>query len=341
LKRSTDARSGAINASTVFAVTLAIIAGLIFAWVFKTVFLTKPKAPATPVEPTYRVTVMAISVSDNTRIGPLQVKRINVSKAKYDEYKAEQKTKGAMLVGNQPISRVTRDTLRAEEPIYESQLKEMHYPEAVSKKLEPGKVASIVEVPSRNSMVQVEDRVDLLCTVTNTNPQLGPVETRTAVMAKNVRVVARFNTTRDAPTAPRGVTRPYTLEVTPYRYGLIELAKAVGGIFALRIHDRGGDSLAGSATPEEQEDPAGDQPVTTEDLVKVFGFEPQQAPKYFEVESFNGVTQVPGRHVFQQPGGGQAVKPSGGLTPGGVRPKAPGGVRPGNLPKGVTPGRVS
>jgi Flp pilus assembly protein CpaB len=323
---------------------LAIIAGLIFAWVFKTVFLTPKKAPAPPVEPTYRVTVMAIGVSDNTRIGPLQVKRVSVTKAKYDEYKAVEKTKGPMLVGNQPINRVTRDTLQAEEPVYESQVKELHYPEAVSKKLEPGKVASIVEVPARNSMVQVDDRVDVMCTVTNSNPQLGPVETRTAVMAKNVRVVARFNSTRDAAQPAPGPLRQYTLEVTPYRYGLIELAKAVGGIFALRIHDKSGSSLGDGSAAEEEEDPPGDQPVTTEDLVRVFGFEPQKAPKYFEVESFSGVSQIPGRYIYQQPGGGQPVKPSSGLTPGRAQPKLPsipGGVKPGGLPKGVAPGRVS
>jgi Flp pilus assembly protein CpaB len=341
LIRSTDVRKAAINASTVFAITLAIIAGLIFAWVFKTVFLTPKKAPVAAAEQTYRITVMALSVTDNQQIGPLQVKRRSATKAEYDQYKAQEKTLGTMLVGNQPIGRVTKESLKAEEPIYEGQLKDYRYPEPVSKKLEPGKVASIVEVPARNSMVQVDDRVDVLCTATNTNPELGPVETRTAVMAKNVRVVARFLSTRDAAQPPRSQMRPYTVEVTPYRYGLIELAKAVGGVFALRIHDRTGESLAGGSTTEEEEDPPGDRPVTTEDLVKVFGFEPQTAPKYFEVESFSGVTQIPGRHIFQQPGGGQAVKPSGGLTPGKAQPKAPGGLRPGNLPKGVTPGRVS
>src|SRR5262249_50105483 len=238
--------------------TLAIIAGLIFAWVFKTVFLTPKKAPAPPVEPTYRVTVMSLSVSDQTRISPLQVKRVSVTKAKYDEYKAEERTKGPLLVGNQPIGRVSKESLRAEEPIYESQLKELHYPKPVSEMLEPGKVASIVEVPARNTMVQVDDRVDVMCTITNSNPQLGPTETRTAVMAKNVRVVARFNSTRDAAQPAPGPLRQYTLEVTPYRHGLIELAKSIGGVFALRIHDKSGSSLADGSAAEEEEDPPGD-----------------------------------------------------------------------------------
>ncbi len=344
--RSTDVRPAAINASTVFAITLAIIAGLIVAWVFKTVFLApKPKTVAA-APPTYRVTVMALNAAENTRIQPIQVKRVTVTEEKYKEYKAREKDRGEMLTGNQPVNRVVRTPLLAEEPIYTNDLLPLHYPEPVSKLLEPGKVASIVEVPSRNTMVQVNDRVDLLCTITNTNPQLGPVETRTAVMAKNVKVVARFNTTRDAPTAPTGRTRPYTLEVTPYRYGLIELAKAIGGVFALRIHDRaetGSASATTVASAEEEEDPVKDV-VSTEDLAKLFGFSQPLAPKYFEVESFNGVQQVPGRHIYQQPGQGGATTPAlpkPGVkpgTPGGVPGTLPGGIKPGNLPGGAIPG---
>jgi hypothetical protein len=133
------------------------------------------------------------------------------------------------------------------------------------------------------------------------------------------------------------------LEVTPYRYALIELAKAVGGVFALRVHDKTGESSLGAPatdTTEEEEEPDGSR-VTTDDLVKLFGFTPQQAPKYFEIESFTGVMQVPGRHVYQQPGqGGQPAAPTvpggGGLRgPAGTPRGAPGGMRPGSVPGGA------
>jgi Flp pilus assembly protein CpaB len=242
-----------------------------------------------------------------------------------------EKTKGPMLVGNQPINRVTRDTLQAEEPIYESQVKELRYPKPVSEMLEPGKVASIVEVPARNSMVQVDDRVDVMCTLTNSNPQIGPVETRTAVMAKNVRVVARFNSTRDAAQPAPGPLRQYTLELTPYRYGLVELAKSLGGLFALRIHDKS-DSGVGTVTAADEEEDPNVSVVTTDDLVKLFGFSAPLPAKYFEVEAFSGVSQIPGRHIYQQPGqSGQPAVPGGGLR----SPAAPGGARPGVVPGGV------
>jgi hypothetical protein len=131
------------------------------------------------------------------------------------------------------------------------------------------------------------------------------------------------------------------LEVTPYRYALIELAKAVGGVFALRVHDKTDTSSVTNvaSASEEEEDPVVDR-VTTDDLVKLFGFSQPLQPKYFEVESFTGVMQVPGRHIYQQPGGGQpsvpgSVRPGGLRTPGG----APSGV-PGGLPGGVRPGGV-
>jgi hypothetical protein len=40
-------RTAAIQASSVFGITLAILAGLIFAWVFKVVLLTPRKEPPT------------------------------------------------------------------------------------------------------------------------------------------------------------------------------------------------------------------------------------------------------------------------------------------------------
>ena len=149
---------------------------------FKTLYFKPQQKAAVAAPPTYRVTVMAGNVSENVTIQGLQVKRITVDQKKYDEWKAEEKDKGEMLTGNQPIGRVTRVALMAEKPVYANDVKPLHYPEEISKKLEPGKVASIVEVPTRNTMVRVHDHVDLLCTLSNTDPELGPTETRTAVV---------------------------------------------------------------------------------------------------------------------------------------------------------------
>jgi Flp pilus assembly protein CpaB len=357
--RSTDVRKAAINASTVFAITLAIIAGLIAAWVFKTVFLKPQKVEAKQAEPTYPVTVLAANVPEDTKIASLQIRRIRVSKAKLDEYMTKATSENtSLLTGSQPIGRVTKVPLKAEEPVYENQLVELHYPKPI--KLEPGKVAATVEVPAANMSVRQGDRVDLLCTLSNTDPDLGPTETRTAVMAKNVKVVARFNTTAEGarPTAQmaRTGTRPYTLEVTNFRYGLIELAKQIGGAFSLMPHSKEETGVATTVSAKGTESEDKDvSVVTSDDLVKLFGFSKPLPPRYFEVEKVSGVDPVQGAHIFLQPGSPQpAQKSSSSSGSSGNRPGSntgplqgpnmrPGGSgAPGNGPRPQPPtGRSS
>src|SRR5262249_35137462 len=156
-----------------FAITLAIIAGLICAWVFKTVFLAPKKLePPKPVQ-TYRLTVMANNITENTKIQSTQVKRITVDKETFDKAKLEEKDKGEMLTGSQPTGRVPMRPLLAEKPIYEKDLLPLSYPKPLQ--IESGKVPVTVDVPTRAAaMARVGDRVDLLCTLVNTDPDLGP-----------------------------------------------------------------------------------------------------------------------------------------------------------------------
>jgi hypothetical protein len=195
-------------------------------------------------------------------------------------------------------------------------------------------VPATVDVPTRGAaMARVGDRVDLLCTLSNSDPDLGPTELRTAVMARNVKVLARFNTTSDAArptqTMMRNGTRPYTLEVTPYRGGLIELSKQIGAAFALRPHAKEDTGLATtvSAKAEEMEDKDVER-VTTDDLVKLFGFTKPLAPRYYEIEKFSGVDQVQGAHIFLEPGSPQPAPRTSNQTPGsGGRPGSGGGLQ--------------
>src|SRR5262249_52159044 len=212
-----------------------------------------------------------------------QVKRITVPKEEFDDAMAKEKDRGKMLTGSQPIGRVPKVPLKAEEPIYENDLVPLRYPTPL--KIASGMVPATVDVPTRGAaLARVDDRVDLLCTLTNTDPDLGPTETRTAVMARNVKVLARFNTTSDAArptdTMMRNGTRPYTLEVTPYRGGLIELSKQLGAAFALRPHAKDDTGLATtvSAKAEEKQDPDVDR-LTTAGLGKRVGFTKPVAPR--------------------------------------------------------------
>jgi Flp pilus assembly protein CpaB len=348
----------AINASTVFAITLAIIAGLICAWVFKTVFLTPKPKPITPAPLTYRATVLAANVTENSTISAMQVKRVTVDKETWEKWQSEEKDRGEMLTGNQAVGRIPKVALTAEKPVYTNDLLPLHYPEELSKRLEAGKVAAIVEVPSKFSQVREKDRVDLLCTLSNTDPDLGPTETRTATMVHNARVIARFGTTSEAARPSRSMAssgnHTYTLEVTPYRYALIELAKQIGGAFTLRIHDKASSEAgvaAVAAKGGETEDPVVER-VGTDELAKLFGFARPLPPRYFEIEKFSGVDQVKDAHIFLEPGSPAPSTSSSdprqnqpGMTPGGLqgpnqgpgRGAPPGGGRPRQAPGGGRP----
>jgi Flp pilus assembly protein CpaB len=293
--RVSSSRRAAISASTLFAAVLAIVAGLIFALVFKTVILERSKVAPKPPPPTRKVTVAAVNILDKTQIGPALIKQINLTEAEYSGLVSRGNGR-QMLVGNQPVGRTTKQPVRAEEPVYEDQLETMAYPEPVSNRLAPGKRAVVVGLPASAAMVQVGDRVDVLGSLEHNNSTFNNAATSTAVLAKNVKVVARFNSTMTAARPAKGdPNRTYTLEASPFRAGLIELAKNVGATFNLTVIPRQADGLDSltTATDGEAEDPQGDR-VTMEDLARVFGIRPAPPPPpVWTVERYNGVFRTP------------------------------------------------
>src|SRR5262245_19690017 len=137
-RRTTASRRAAINASTVFGLTLAIIAGLIFTLVFKMVVLDQKPAAAAP-SPAFKLTVAAANLTDKMMIEPRHVKTISVSeeeRARWLKEAAVRKTR--LLDGSQPVARTTVKPVRAEEPIFEDMLEPMQYPRPVSEMLAAG-----------------------------------------------------------------------------------------------------------------------------------------------------------------------------------------------------------
>lgn len=331
LTRSLQTRMAQIHASTLFAVILAIVAGLIFAWVFKMVFLSgKPKPVTAP--PTRRLTVAATNLLDKMQIMPGQVKTITVSEDEYNTLVNDPKNRSrVMLTGNQPIARTTLKPVRAEEPIFEDQLEPLQYPEPVSARLRDGKRAVNIQVPADSAMIQVGDRVDVFCTLGNDT--LGSSGNVTAALAKGLRVVARFGTTRTA-AQPTSLTAPrtYTLEASPYRANLIGLAQSIGGTFSLLVSPRqaGDDGTITAAADSSLDDPQSDR-VTTEDLARIFGIQPATPIPVWHVERYTGVSRS-GQFAFpgytnagperlEKPAEVAPAKSSGN----GARPQAPNG----------------
>src|SRR5579885_1717169 len=175
------ARPAAVSAGTLFAVAAAIIAGLVCAWVFREVLLKRQQFTR-PADDSVEITVAASNIYDQTEIKSTHIKRIKVDRKRYDTL--SKTDKGPMLTGNQPVGRVTKvgKWIKAEEPIYEDEVYPYTYPVSVEKKLEPGWRAAIVTVPAKEAMVQVDDHVDLYCTMNS--EAFGPNGNATAEMAK-------------------------------------------------------------------------------------------------------------------------------------------------------------
>jgi len=283
-------RPAAISSSTIFAIALAIVAGLIFAWLFKMVLLDPKKTPPPP-DTRKEITLATANLLGNTQIAPYNVKTIKVSQEQYDAYMKLGNGKRP-LSGQQPVGRVTKNSIMADMPFFEADLEKFEYPEPVSKKIAAGKKAVIVKVDPQEAMVQVDDIVDVWATLSN--DALGAGGNGSAVIARNAKVVARFGTTAPgARPANAKDPRPYTLEVSPYRFALIELAKVLGAKFSLAVSHQDGTSESIPVSTDEAGDPPGDQlvRVTGADLARLFGIgaPPGPRPPAWSLEKVVGI----------------------------------------------------
>ncbi len=338
-QRQSRERFAAVRAGTVFALTLALVAGLVLATMVK-LFVWDRKPQPVAEAPRYKVTVAAVNILDKQQVTQAHLKTVTVPREKYDEYLKLAKEMGTKLLeGNQPLNRTTLKPIPAEEPLFENQFEPLGYPESVKERLAEGKRAVLIEVPARAAMVQVGDVVDVLCTVSNRTPAFGGDNgSATATMAKNLRVIARFNTTRTAATPPPGEYRSYTLEVDPWQFAAIELAKSVGGVFALSVESKAGgappDAVLGASTGPVEESPSKivearfntTGRVTVADLATLFGIDDQ--PVAFRMERLAGNSRLaPVEYSVRQ------RRRDDRPTPGGVRPAS----GPGGSQKSVPP----
>jgi len=343
-------RTGAVNAGTVFAVTAAIVAGLAIAWGVKVFILDRKPAPPPKDEPKYTLTVAAVNILPRTEILPSMVKTIQVPKADFDKAQQTAQGAGTELLKGTPVGRTTVKAIYAEDPIQKNQFEALDYPPPVASLIGEGKTSVIVAAPAASTMLQVGDACDVLCTIANDSPVFGPSGSgATAKLAKNLKVVARFGTTRTAALPPPGPNRTYTLEADPWQAAVIELAKSMGGAFSLNPRAaHGGDVAAAKA---DKADSAEDEAyktvaeryeknnrVTAMDVALLFGVKPVP-PQHIQVlERMAGNTPLPPLAVYTPPdaaSGAGDKAPTPGVKPADLTlPPGPGAAAPG--PDGAT-----
>src|SRR5262249_31356250 len=135
---------------------------------------------------------------------------------------------------------------------------------------------------------------DLYCTLSNENQMLNGGNTATIKMAKELRVLARNNTTETADVSPAdtGPVRNYTIQATPRMAALTRLAQKLGAEFSMVAIVRP-DDRDESGNPIRKHMPMPDKEemnaeVSTGDLAKLFRIIPPEPEWSFTIDQWGG-----------------------------------------------------
>jgi pilus assembly protein CpaB len=233
-----------------------------------------------------------------------------------------------------PTQKIQADTI-----LLRTQFKE-DLPEAVTIRLQEGMRSVNVSVPKdrcAGGVIQMGEFVDVLLTSRISNdPKNVNAETKTALLARDCRVVMKRNRMVNVLAAdPEGVPISFTLEVNPYRAALIEYAQHKGLITLLPVrHDDAtilqATSNRSTMMPKSMSDMKskefrnedtwveeiknGDRVISETDLKRIFAIDPPRQPiPPIRVTTIVGIT--PQReNLF--PGDGSRGQPATGGSGG-------------------------
>jgi Flp pilus assembly protein CpaB len=220
-----------MRASTIFALTVAILLGLGVAVVAKlTGYFTRQDPVAEK-----KAEVQILVASRNLFAGDLiDTNGVRVRSLTAGEFEHYQKYKDQYLpaVVSAAFLRVPIKNIEADRPILRADLEEMAKPKPLHTRLLPDMRAinlSLTKDQSAGGLVQVGEWVDVL--LTSRVDGHGTTTTRTANLIPRVRVIAKRNTLWPV-FAPLPDKKPveFTLEVNAYRAALLEFARTKGDI---------------------------------------------------------------------------------------------------------------
>jgi Flp pilus assembly protein CpaB len=220
-----------MRASTLFALTVAVLIGLGVAIAAKLGGYFSPPVVETPPK---KQDIMILAAAHNLFGGDMiDVSGVHVRALKPEELAHYQSHRDQYLppLPSAAALRITRRNIYADEPMLKECLQEMARPEALHSRLLPQMRAvnlSITKEHSAGGLIQVGDWVDVFLTSKIDNGQ-GANSTRTACIIPRVRVIAKRNSLWPI-FAPLPDDKPvnFTLEVNPYRAALLEFSRAKG-----------------------------------------------------------------------------------------------------------------
>ncbi len=331
-----------MKASTLFALTLALLLGLGAAATARYAGLFDKKQPPPPEapEPAPKVLVANVTLFEDITItsemvtvqtltSPEDIKKYKLNPERY----MPATTTAAHL-------RTPNHTIVANTILMRSDFKDALLPESLTNRIGPGFRAahvSVLKEKAAGGVIQVGEYVDVFLTakICVDKDCKNPI-TRTAPIARGVKVVMKRGTLwQTFANDPDGKPINFTLEVNPYRAALIEYAQSVGQLALVPVQApaKKGPPFAESTSREYADEDtrvermnSGELTVGAPDLHRIFGLVPAAPPvPPVAVVHIEGTRPV-GATVFPNAGGppesraaGQGAPQAGGVqTAGGM-----------------------
>jgi pilus assembly protein CpaB len=266
-----------ISSGTVTVFVLAIVVGLVAAFVVKQALQPKPQPVAeAPKEPTIPVVVATRNLVENQVVRRTDVRVVNIP--------AKKKREGTMRNAAVAVGRIVKDNIRAGTALFENNLHGIGETlPGLESRIPVGMRAMPINVDEQSivaKMVNIGSKVDIALTVEGSHPDLGEIATKT--LLHNVEVIA----VEKPKAASRGTAATQqatiTVAVAPADANMLINAEGTGKLDL---------TLCSPATGEDVPVSTGDSDykITKRDILGLSPLPPPPAPvKPFTIEKWEG-----------------------------------------------------
>ncbi len=184
-----------ISSGTVTVCVLAIVVGLVAAFVVKIAMQPKVEVAEKvepPKIPTTTVVVLAKNVTEHQVITRADLRVVTIP--------IERKRDGTLRLAEQAIGRISREAIKAGQLLYDENLYGIGQTlPGLESRIPVGMRAMPIQVDQQSiiaKMVKIGSRVDIALTVTGTHPDLGEMATKTLLHSVEVIAVEADNSSR-------------------------------------------------------------------------------------------------------------------------------------------------
>lgn len=225
-----------MRSSTLFALLAAVLLGLGVAVTAKATGLLSPAAPPPAPPP-----IMVLAAATNLFEGAcLQASDVRVRPASAEEVEALKRGDLLPPMPQAAVRRFVKIGIEADRAIRRDHLEDMNAPPTLKERLAQGMEAVNLAVSKPHcagGMISPGDWVNVLLT-TSISDAAGNSTTATALLVRNVRVIAKRNSLWPVQT-PLGADCPvnFTLELNPYRAALLNFVKEKGTLTLSPLSD--------------------------------------------------------------------------------------------------------